>query len=157
MAEYDDDEKGGTYFEECKAAARKQHGKLKLHARIKKMAEYKLAKETAEHALKEINAHYDVLRFELVPEQMEEDGVEKLTLEGVGRISLTGDLNIQVLKQNRPDLFAWFKKNKLGDLIQSTVNSSTLKAWVKRRIEDGKPVPELIKVTPITRASITKA
>jgi hypothetical protein len=158
MAEYtSDEERGDSFFDQCKAEARQKYAKLKLKGRIEKMNEFRIKKEEAEKALKEINAHYDVLRFELVPEQMEEDGTERITIAGIGRVSLTADIQVQVLKANQPALYDWFRSNKLGDLIVNTVNSSTLKAWVKRRIQAGELVPDVIKVTPMTRASITKA
>lgn len=120
------------------------------------MQEAQIKKEKAEDLLKEINAEFDVLRFELVPGALEDAGVEKVTYEGIGRVSTTADLRLNLLKSDQPTFFKWLQKNKMQDLIQNTINSSTLKAWVKKRIKEGKEVPDVIKVTPITRASITK-
>jgi hypothetical protein len=54
--------------------------------------------------------------------------------------------------------YEWLESNNLGDLIKPTVASSTLKAFVKNRIKAGKDLPDaVLKVTPFTRASITKA
>lgn len=121
---------------------------------------------------KELQAEFDVLRIECVPDLFEQKGIENLKVDGLerwdedarkpiiitGRISLTGDMFVSVPKENKPKLFAWLRKMKLGDLIQDTVNGSTFKAFVKERTIAGKKLPPegMIKVTPYTRASITK-
>lgn len=145
-------------FEAAKAEARDKYNKLSLHDMAKAMKAKAAEKEELEEKLKAINAHYDVLRFEAIPSKMEEDGVENVRYEGIGRISLTADALVSVKGGEKDNLFVWLKKHKLGDLIQEGVNPSTLKAFVKGRIKDGKEYPsELLNVTPITRASITKA
>lgn len=114
-------------------------------------------KERLEEELKMVNAEFDVLRLEIIPSAMENKGLENFTVEGLGRVGLTSDMYVKVASGAQPKLFAWLRKRKLGDLIQETVNSSTLKAFVKGRIETGKDIPkDLVKVTPFTRASITK-
>lgn len=108
------------------------------------------------------NAEFDVLRMEIIPEAMEQKGLENFTVEGLcgdraGRVSLTADLLVSTKKGMKDKFFAWLKKNKLGDLIQPNVNSSTLKGFVKKRKLAGKKVPDdLLNITPVTRASITK-
>lgn len=121
------------------------------------MRDAQLAKEDLEAQLKIVNAHFDVLRLEILPARCEDQGVEGMKIEGVGRLGLTADLNVSVKAGMKEQLFGWFKKSRLGDLIQPTVNASTLKAFVKDRIKAGKPIPDdLLNVNPFTRASITK-
>lgn len=128
-----------------------------LQTLVNRMQAAQAKKEDLEAQLKEANAEFDVLRIELVPTLMEDQGVENVRYEGVGRVSLTADVFVSTNKSLQPGLFAWFKKRKLGDLIQPTVNSSTLRAFVKDRIKAGKEIPEeFLNVTPYTRASITK-
>lgn len=135
--------------------ARKKYAGLTLHNLVKAMQEVRTQKDELEERLKWVNADYDTLRIELIPAKMEEDGVERISYEGIGRVSLTGDMNVRI--KDKAGYFNWLRTNKLGDLIVETVNSSTLKAWVKNRIKGGKPVPEdLLDVKPFTRASITK-
>lgn len=128
-----------------------------LLACVHAMAAVKAEKEGLEEQLGEVNAHYDVLRMEVVPQKMEEGGHEMLKIKGIGRVTLTGDLFVSTKKGAGGGLIAWFRKNKLGDIIKDTINSSTLKAFVKGRMKDGKPYPEeFLNITPVTRASITK-
>lgn len=51
----------------------------------------------------------------------------------------------------------WLVLNGAGDLIQETVNASSLKAAIKAWIKKGAPPPEtLFKITPAPLVSITK-
>lgn len=102
-------------------------------------------------------AAYDLLSTKLIPDAMEKAKVSSVTFKGVGRVSLTADVLVSAKSGMKDKLFGWLKKHKLGDLIQDTVNSSTLKAFVKARIKDGKDYPtEFLNVTPVTRTSLTK-
>lgn len=114
-------------------------------------------KEWMEHIEKCVNAEIDVIRLNLLPVAMENEGLESpMNVAGVGRVSLTGDVYASVL--DKENFFEWLHDNQSGDLIQETVNASTLKAWVKDKIKKGESYPtELLKVTPYTRASITKS
>lgn len=144
-----------TVFETAKAEARAAFGGHTLLEMVKAMKEYAGKKEQLENELKVVNAWYDVLRMEIIPEKMDNDGVENIKFDGIGRVSLTADMFVAV--SDKSGLFEWLNEENLGDLIQPTVNSSTLKAFVKRRMADGKEVPaEFLRVTPFTRASITK-
>jgi hypothetical protein len=144
-------------FEQAKATARQMYSTMPLMDLIKAMDSVGKNKDAMAEEMKVINAHYDVLRLEVIPERMDSEGIENLRVEGIGRVSLTGDMFVGVKPGAREELYEWLKANRLGDLIQATVNASTLKSFVKRRIKDGNPYPtELLNVTPITRASITK-
>lgn len=153
--EYEDDGRSQSAFETAKAEARTKFSSMKLRELVEHMNIHRQRKEVLEAQLSVVNAAYDVLRLEKVPERMEIDGVENVRYDGIGRVSVTADL--YVATSDKAGLFGWLKKAKLGDLIQPQVNPSTLKAFVKKRIKDGKTYPaEFLKVTPITRASITK-
>lgn len=148
-AGYDEDQRKALY--------KKLHAGKKSQDLARAQKTTQEVKEYLELLLKFINAEFDTLRIDMLPAQMEEEGLEGFKLEGVGRISLTGDLFVKVPNGVMPELIKWFKKNKLGDIATETVNSSTLKSFVKSRIETGKKYPDdLLKVTPYTRASITK-
>ena len=143
-------------FERAKANARTEYGSMSLRALAEHMKLMQAEKEEAEAALSLINAKLDVIRYEAIPNKMDEEGIERIKYDDIGRVSLTGDMFVSV--SNKPGLYDWLEKNGFGDLIQPNVNSSTLKAFVKGRMKDGKDVPaEFLSITPVTRASITKA
>ena len=144
--------------ESRKAVYRAKYGGVSDIATLARaMQAVKQQKEKMEDDLKLLNAEFDVLRLEIIPNCCEDQGVEGMKIEGVGRLGLTADMNVSVKSGMKEQLFAWFKKSRLGDLIQPTVNASTLKAFVKDRVKAGKPIPDdLLNVNPFTRASITK-
>lgn len=135
---------------------RQKHDGKDLEPLVRAMVFVRGKKDDLEAQLAEVNAEFDVLRIELIPAKMEEQGIENIRYEGIGRVSLTADMWCHV--QDKQGLFGWFRKNRLKDLITETVNSSTLKAFVKDRMKAGKATPpaEVLKVEPYTRASITK-
>jgi hypothetical protein len=112
-------------------------------------------KDYVDALAKFVNAEFDTIRNELLPAAMEDEGIESCKIEGLGRVSLTGDMWVRT--QNAVQLMKWLGDEGLGDLIKDSVASSTLKACLKERMEAGKPMPgdDIVKVTPYTRASIT--
>jgi len=115
------------------------------------------AVELATEIKSELQKRYDFIRFSLIPEIMDEDGLESARVEGVGRVSLQSDINASVKADHKIEAQDWLIENGYGDVIQETVNSSTLKALLKKRIKEGLDIPaDLFNVSPFTRAQITK-
>lgn len=105
-----------------------------------------------------LQKQFDILRLRFIPEKMEEDGIRNITIEGIGRVGVTGDMYVSTLAENREGLKQWMREHDHGALVSETINASTLKSWVKHQIADGEEYPvDLINVTPFTRASITKS
>ena len=100
---------------------------------------------------------YDLIRFYLLPDLMEEEGIEGIKVAGVGRVNLQGDMWVSTRKGSSLELIQWLKDNGFEDIPKEGVNASTLKAWVKEQKLAGSEIPEeLLNITPFTRASITK-
>lgn len=151
MSDYDDE----SAVEARKNIYREKYARITDYKElIRAMNQAKIRKEAADEAKKQADAEFDVLRIERVPSAMEDAGIENVRMDGIGRVSLTGDMWVKVA--DKTGFFGWLKKHKLGDLIVPQVNGSTLKAFVKDRIKAGKEVPDSLKVTAFTRASITK-
>lgn len=148
-------DEGMTMFESEKQGARAHYTNYTLQALAREMKDMQVQKEEAENALKRINAWYDVLRYEAIPTKMDDEGIENIRIEGIGRVGLTADMFVSV--KDKQGLFHWLEQEGMDDIIQPSVNSSTLKAFVKGRMKDNLPVPdEFLNITPVTRASITK-
>lgn len=155
--EHDEQQAAGV-FATAQEEARREYKDMDLKSMVEYMAAYRAKKAKAVEALAVANAHFDVLRMELIPNKMDEMGVERIAYEGIGRVSLTADVLVSTKTGMRENLFGWLKKRKLNSLIQPSINPSTLKAFVKDRLAKGKEVPsEYLNVTHITRASITKS
>lgn len=123
---------------------------------VKSMGNLREVKESLEAQLTEINKEYDYLRITAIPNKFDEDGIENLTVDGVGRVSLAGDMYVSIPSDMREEAYEYIDLIGKGDVITRSINSSTLKAMVKAMIKAGDEIPPMIKVTPFTRASITK-
>ena len=101
---------------------------------------------------------YDHLRENKIPEMMDDEGVNSVTYEGIGRVTLTSDIYASIPAIQKDAAWQWLKENNHGGIIKENVHSGTLKATLKAIIKKGKEeLPEeIFKVTPFSRASITK-
>jgi hypothetical protein len=101
---------------------------------------------------------YDHLRENKIPEAMDEEGVNNVTYSGIGRVALTSDIYCAVPADQREEAWEWLKDNGHGGIFKVTVHGGTLKATLKAILKKGKDeIPsDLFKVTPFSRASITK-
>lgn len=114
-------------------------------------------KDGLEEQLKGINIEYDFIRLNYLPEQLENEGIQNIKVEGVGKVTLRGDVYVSVLVENREVFHEWLRDTGRGDLIKDSVNASTLKAAAKQWLKAGEVIPEtLVKITPFTQAVITK-
>lgn len=125
---------------------------------IEQMHSVQKQKEALEADLKDLNKVFDFLRITKIPAQMEEDGVDRISVAGVGRVSLTADMHVSVKAEMKEKFYEWLRDNGRGSLLQETVNPSTLKAAVKGMYKNGEEIPDdMLNVSPFTRASITKS
>ena len=102
---------------------------------------------------------FDFVRTGALVEKLDELGIEgSVKVEDVGRVNQLADLHVSVPAASKAKFFDWLDDNGLGDLIQPAVNSSSLKASMKRRLQAGDEMPpeELLIIKPFTKCSITK-
>lgn len=105
-----------------------------------------------------VQDEYEFLSVNILPERMDDEGIETLKIKDVGRLQSTSDIRCNVPAANREALQEWLIDAGFESMMRPDVNSSTLKAFVKECIANGKPYPEeLLKVTPFTRASVVKS
>ena len=105
----------------------------------------------------EIWREYELLSHKMVPEIMEGLGITSANIPGVGKIGIRDNLFASVPKELKQEMQDWLRANGYGDLIQGTVNSSTLSAQVRKWIKDGEIWPDdLIKLNTYQEARITR-
>ena len=122
------------------------------------MDEYRRRKEEIEEKLKQINQHYDYLRYTLLPQRFDDEGLQNMKIDGVGRVSLSSGLYASIKTDMKGRAYEYLADTGHGDIVTITINAQTLAATIKSMIQKGEDVPEeLFTVTPWTRASITKA
>lgn len=117
---------------------------------------YQLKEEIADLVKTPLEKLYDKLRFSVIPALMDAEEVTSLTIEGIGRVNLMDDVQTKV--NNTEELQDWLVANGFEDMIKNTINAQTLNAFVRRRTKAGEQLPlDLITVTPVTRAQITRS
>lgn len=110
-----------------------------------------------ETRLKEKKSRLTELKTQTVPELMQSAGLVaasgkgSFTLRSGAKIHLKTDMHINVTKEQKPAVITWLKKNKHGDLVKEEVNTQTLKAFCRERMEDGDKLPP--GVTPYFETS----
>lgn len=115
--------------------------------------------DEAKLARTEAYAEYDNYRTVTVPDLMNEAEVSSINIKGIGRLGITEDAYASIKAGMKEDAYKWVIETE-GDesLIQATINSSTLKAWLKEIMRQGEvEIPEdLFNFTPYQRATLTK-
>ena len=112
--------------------------------------------DEAKKVSSELQKEWDKLRKELIPEKMDEMGIDSVRLKGIGTISLRADAYASVKSGHAQDLQEWLRSHDHAELVVSTVNSSTLKAFLKEQVREGEPIPDdYVNFTPYTYATIT--
>lgn len=104
-----------------------------------------------------LQKQWDDLRKVHIPNKLEELGLTSAKVLGVGTVSERTDAYCSVPAANKQKLYEWLEEHDHGDLIVDTVNSSTLKAFMKEQILMGHEVPDdIVNFTPYTYVAITK-
>lgn len=108
---------------------------------------------------KEAGRVYDYMRLAAIPNRFEAENIKNVTVAGIGRVQLAGDLYAGIAPGKNEEAFEWLRDNGRGDLVKETVNSTSLKAVLKSIMVKGEEeLPEgVFKAEPYTRASIVKA
>jgi len=113
--------------------------------------------EEMEAKVKVLKAQADELEKTMVEDLQEADD-KVFHLDGVGRFQLDPQLFVSVLKEDKPIVLQWLKADPDGAaLVMEDVNASRLKSFVKERLQQGKPLHELIKRTPMTQIKFVAA
>lgn len=113
-------------------------------------------KEAQEADLKDTNMAIEAITKVLLPQKMDEQGIQNVKIDGVGRIGLRGEVYASILAENRELAYDWLRNTGRASLITNTVNPSTLKAAAREWLKNGEEIPEFIKITPATVATLTR-
>lgn len=89
-----------------------------------------------ENRFKKIGALFQRYAKTEIPAMFESDGVDNVPLAEGFRVGVSNPFYASIKKDQKDAGYAWLRKNGLGDLISSTVNSSSLSAALRVKIED---------------------
>ena len=123
----------------------------------RELFELKDKKAELETELAEVNEQIKTLATVELAKLMEDSGVEKTTLAGLGTIYLSQDFFASVNKDDRPRLYSWMREQGHGDIIQDWVFPQTLTAFCKEMVGKNLPLPEFMKCVFIPTAKTRKA
>lgn len=88
----------------------------------------------------------DLFRFNLV--------TTTKTLYG-HTVTMSEDFNVSIPANKKEDAYEWLYKNGYGDIVSTTINSSTLKATIKVINETALPVPgDIFKISNYVKMSV---
>ena len=124
---------------------------------IKHYNQLRLATAAIKESREALAEMEELLSREQIPEIMKEHGVKTITVEGVGRVTVSYRFSCSMLDKEMG--LDWLRNNGHGGIIIETVNSSTLAAFAKSQLqEQGAELPaDVFKTSTSPYTSITKA
>jgi len=105
---------------------------------------------------KSINKQIKKLTEDLIPTHMEDNEIEKVTVEGVGTVFIQQQLYANVKSDDREALYTALRDTGNEDMIVDYVWPNTLKAWCKEQISNGQPLPEMVSAHFIPTAMLRR-
>ena len=124
---------------------------------LRKFKEIRDANERLEVSRKKFNTFLDFFSRNIIPDMMQEQGVKTISLDDIGyRFTVSVKMNASMA--DKAAGMNWLRDEGHGDLIQETVNASSLSAFAKSYIEEtGKDLPaDLFKLSNLRYTSVTK-
>ncbi len=118
--------------------------------------ELKERKEGLEDALKNTNKSLKLLRETTIPEYMDDNDIQKVTVDGVGTVYTQTKVYASVLAADREALYEALRESGDEALIKDWVFPATLTAFCKEAMENGQEVPSMVKTALIETAMLRK-
>lgn len=114
-------------------------------------------KDELDELQKAVSKTYEELKTQKLPEKYEAAGVPSINLEEGYRVSVSHRVFASIKKDRKDEAYEWLRQNQLGDLINQTVNTSTLSAAAASMAEDNRELDtELFNVAVVNNTSVTK-
>lgn len=106
--------------------------------------------------MKDINKLRQHLQYTVVPDAFGRRGIRTLTTQDGYRVTVSPTISTAI--EDREKAFEWLRDNGLSELITETVNASTLKAALRKMLEDDgiEPPAGTIRVNVGMQTSVTK-
>ena len=96
--------------------------------------------------------------FHVLPPLFRDASVDTVkTLNGY-TVTMADDLSVSIPADRKTEAYDWLDANGYSDIIQSTVNASTLKATMKGIMKDGVVIPEdVFKLNILHKYRVTRS
>lgn len=110
-----------------------------------------------EKAFKPFKVLYKNVKEVQVPTALEAAGMDSVPLSEGFRVGTSHAWRASLVPDKKVDAYIWLRANDKGDIIQSTVNASTLSALAKQMAERNEELPaDLFNVAHVPNTSVTK-
>lgn len=112
--------------------------------------------ETLNAKRKKLFAALEFVSRNVIPEIFMDKGVKSMNLDDIGLFVVGANYSVKVLDDDKSK--EWLKANGGEDLIKQTVNSSSLKAWMKAFKEEKgvSPPDDIYAETQVSYTQIRK-
>lgn len=128
----------------------------RLTGLARRFRELKDRKDSLNNELKELGEELKKIETELLPQAMEENEIEKFTVDGVGSIYTQMKVYAYITKENEPLFHAWLRDQGHGELIKEYVFPATLSAFAKEQLEQGNDLPDWFKAAKVETAMLRR-
>lgn len=129
----------------------------RLQILAREFAELKERKERLSDELSECEAELKKISTELLPQAMDDNEIEKFTVEGVGTIYTQMKVYAYVKKENEAKFHNWLRENGHGDLIKEYVFPATLSSFAKEQLEGGVELPDFLPAAKVETAMLRRS
>lgn len=110
-----------------------------------------------EKSFKGFRAFHKETKELTVPQALEQAGVDNVPLSEGFRIGVSENWRASIREGQKQAAFVWLRDNGKGDVIQPTINASTLSALAKELGEKNIEMPDMIfNVAQVPNTSVTK-
>lgn len=125
---------------------------------IRNYDDVRIAVEQIKEAREALAQMAEDLSRETIPDTLRGLGIKTITIEGVGRVSVSARFSASILPEKKPEAYSWLRESGNGSLIVETVNAQTLSSFAKNLLEtEGVDLPsDLFKIGSMSYTSITK-
>jgi predicted nuclease with TOPRIM domain len=113
-------------------------------------------KEALEAELKKLNEDIKKIEVERLPAMMDQNDVEKFTVEGVGTIFQQVKVYAHVKKEDEARFHEWLRETGNADLIKAYVFPQTLASFAKEQLEQGTDLPDFLTAHKVPTAMLRR-
>jgi uncharacterized protein (DUF342 family) len=128
----------------------------KLTVMAHELRELKDRKQAISEEQKTINKRLKILTETEMPEYMEEQEIDKVTIDGVGTIYVQVQVYSNVKAEDRPAFYEWLKETGNEDMITEWVFPQSVNSFCKEQLENGKPVPDMVSAHKVPTAMLRR-
>ncbi len=128
---------------------------MTLQEMVARMDKLKRMHDISDQRTKQLYNQWDEMRKRIVPEMMEEMGIDQVRYPGIGTVATAADAYVGIREDKQHDAYEWIEEQGLGNIIGPYIHHSTLKATLKKLSYKGVTLPEeIFKFEPYTYVKI---